>query len=229
MQKPYTECTYHWKIHIPPGFQWPKTFFKRRSWWPSRRGPARSSTPASPKHKHKEPQIIILLRYNKIIILYDWWFSTLVTSDMTIPSPYYEYDFIPQFDIPTFYWQCNFEITSQCQSISNECADTVNGNEKGPVVSIFLYGSIRTPSSNRSTLNTQGSLVKGLMPLRAFVAARFFTTNLANPCNMNWPRFFNSPWATSHNLGPTKTTDSKMVQCHFFLCRCQMHWSYANL
>jgi hypothetical protein len=41
-------------------------------------------------------------------------------------------------------------------------------------------------------LNTVGSLVKGLMPLRAFVAGFLMTTNFAKPGTKNAPVFFSS-------------------------------------
>src|ERR1700726_3654588 len=41
-------------------------------------------------------------------------------------------------------------------------------------------------------LNTVGSLVNGLMPLRSLVAGFFITTNFAKPGTRNVPFFFNS-------------------------------------
>ena len=43
-------------------------------------------------------------------------------------------------------------------------------------------------------LNTVGSLVKGLMPWRAFVAGFFTTMNLASPGTTNAPLFLSSLW-----------------------------------
>ena len=41
-------------------------------------------------------------------------------------------------------------------------------------------------------LNTVGSFVKGLMPLRAFVAGFLITTNFANPGTTKAPVFLSS-------------------------------------
>src|SRR5262249_34426262 len=55
-------------------------------------------------------------------------------------------------------------------------------------------------------LNTVGSLVKGLMPLRSLVAGFLMTTNLANPGSMNTPAFFSSLWPTVTSASITPLT-----------------------
>merc|ERR1711904_699746 len=55
-------------------------------------------------------------------------------------------------------------------------------------------------------LKTHGSLVKGLMPLRAFVAGLFFSFMFSIPANLKEPDFFTCSTATPMNASTTPFT-----------------------
>merc|ERR1719473_1513163 len=55
-------------------------------------------------------------------------------------------------------------------------------------------------------LKTHGSLVKGLMPLRAFVAGLFFSFMFSMPANLKDPDFFTCSTATPMNASTTPFT-----------------------
>merc|ERR1719504_3391 len=55
-------------------------------------------------------------------------------------------------------------------------------------------------------LKTQGSLVKGLMPLRAFVAGLFFSFMFSMPASLKEPDFFTCSAATPMNASTASTT-----------------------
>merc|ERR1719236_440632 len=55
-------------------------------------------------------------------------------------------------------------------------------------------------------LKTQGSLVKGLMPLRALVAGLFFSFMFSMPASLKEPDFFTCSAATPMNASTTPFT-----------------------
>merc|ERR550532_122665 len=61
----------------------------------------------------------------------------------------------------------------------------------------FFIGKTRTVLLAGLALKTHGSLVKGLMPLRAGLAGFFFNFMLSTPPNLKAPFFFNSLAANS--------------------------------
>merc|ERR1712178_320773 len=60
-------------------------------------------------------------------------------------------------------------------------------------------------------LKTHGSLVKGLMPLRAFVAGLFFSFMFSIPANLKEPDFFTCSTATPMNASTTPFTSFDFV------------------
>jgi len=67
----------------------------------------------------------------------------------------------------------------------------------------FARGRTRTVFEAGFALKTHGSLVKGLMPLRAFLAGLFFSFMLSMPPSLKEPDFFNSDTATPINASTT--------------------------
>merc|ERR1719174_2392088 len=70
----------------------------------------------------------------------------------------------------------------------------------------FFIGRQRTVFEAGLALKTHGSLVKGLMPLRAFVAGLFFSFMLSMPATLKEPDVFTCATATPMNASTTPFT-----------------------
>merc|ERR1719421_529189 len=80
---------------------------------------------------------------------------------------------------------------------------------KGSLQSItlsFFIGKQRTVLEAGFALKTHGSLVKGLMPLRAFVAGLFFNFIFSMPAILKEPVFFTCSTATPISAVTTPLT-----------------------
>merc|ERR550537_876579 len=83
------------------------------------------------------------------------------------------------------------------------------GASKGSLQSItlsFFIGRQRTVLEAGFALKTHGSLVNGLMPLRAFVAGLFFNFMLSMPASLKEPVFFTCSTATPMNASTMPLT-----------------------
>merc|ERR1711939_181161 len=70
----------------------------------------------------------------------------------------------------------------------------------------FFIGRARTVCDAGLALNTHGSLVKGLTPLRAGWAGFFLSFILSAPANLNWPVFFSCVAARATTASATSLT-----------------------
>merc|ERR1719183_2430385 len=83
---------------------------------------------------------------------------------------------------------------------TGECFHKILKQTHLEIISLnFFIGRHRTVLLAGLALKTQGSLVKGLTPLRALVAGLFFSFMLRQPPSLKLPFFFNSLAAKSNN------------------------------
>merc|ERR1719159_1619481 len=93
---------------------------------------------------------------------------------------------------------CSNDTTRTCYRL---CPHFLQSNSLS-----FFIGRQRTVFEAGFALKTQGSLVKGLKPLRAFVAGLFFSFMLSMPASLKEPDFFTCSTATPISASTTPFT-----------------------
>jgi len=88
----------------------------------------------------------------------------------------------------TAHMLCRSSATNRAVLATSACAH--NQNTLQSISLSFFIAKQRTVFEAGFALKTQGSLVKGFTPLRAFVAGLFFSFMLSIPASLKEPFFF---------------------------------------